>query len=83
MIYEIEFRPRAVKDLDSLSPEAARRIVRKLERMRNDLSGDVKRLTNFTPEYRLRVGDYRVLFAIVADRIRVFRILHRREAYDG
>ena len=32
--------------------------------MSNDLKGDVKRLTNFTPVYRLRVGDYRVLFEI-------------------
>jgi hypothetical protein len=34
----------------------ARRIVEKIKSMREDLAGDVKRLTNFTPEYRLRVG---------------------------
>jgi mRNA interferase RelE/StbE len=27
--------------------------------------GDVKRLTHFTLEYRLRVGDYRVLFEVI------------------
>ena len=32
--------------------------------MENDLAGDVKKLTNFTPEYRLSVGNYRVLFEI-------------------
>jgi hypothetical protein len=32
--------------------------------MTEDLAGDVKQLTNSTPEYRLRVGDYRVLFEI-------------------
>jgi mRNA interferase RelE/StbE len=43
---------------------------------------DMKNLTNFTPEYRLRVGRFRVLFEI-EDRIRiiVYRIVHRREAY--
>ena len=81
--YEVEFRPAAVKDFDSLSPEIARRILRKIERMRRGLVGDVKRLTNFTPEFRLRVGDYRVLFTITGGRIVVYRVLHRREAYDG
>jgi hypothetical protein len=28
------------------------------------LGGDVKRLTNFTSEYRLRVGDYRLWFGV-------------------
>jgi len=32
--------------------------------MIDNLSGDVKRLSDSTPEYRLRVGDYRVLFEI-------------------
>lgn len=64
MDYEIEFKPRAVKDLKSLSAENSRRILAKTERLKSDLTGDVKRLTNFTPEYRLRVGDYRVLFEI-------------------
>jgi mRNA interferase RelE/StbE len=45
------------------------------------LSGDVKRLTNFTPEYRLRVGEYRVLFETAGARVVIYRILHRREAY--
>ena len=46
------------------------------------MGGDVKRLTNFTPEYRLRIGNYRVLFELTDDfRIIVYRIVHRREAY--
>ncbi len=35
-----------------------------LEKLKDDLTGDVKRLTNFTLEYRLRMGNYRVLFEI-------------------
>jgi len=38
-------------------------------------------LTNFTPEYRLRVGNYRVLFEIETDVVMIYRIKHRREAY--
>ena len=60
----------------------AARIMDALEVLADDLSGDVKKLTNFTPEYRLRVGSYRILFEIENnDCVMVYRILHRREAY--
>ena len=81
MEYEIEFRPKAIKDLDSVSPEIARRVIEKVERLRHDLAGDVKRLTNFTPEYRLRAGDHRVLFEVEGSRVIVHRVRHRREVY--
>ncbi len=57
------------------------RILARIEEMSNDLKGDVKQLTNFTPEYRLRIGDYRVLFEIEEETIIIYRIRHRREAY--
>jgi mRNA interferase RelE/StbE len=81
MDYEIEFKPKAIKDLDALSTENARRVVEKTDGLKKDLAGDVKRLTNFTPEYRLRVGDYRVLFEVEGQRIIVYRVRHRREVY--
>jgi mRNA interferase RelE/StbE len=64
MHYELEIMKKAVRDLQDIDRTTAARILGKLESLQNDLSGDVKRLTNFTPEYRLRVGDFRVLFAI-------------------
>lgn len=82
MQYEILFKPRATKDLRHISKNDTNRIVDAMEKLQNDLAGDVKRLTNFTPEYRLRVGDYRVLFEIEEhNRIVVYRVRHRREAY--
>ncbi|NET48262.1 MAG: type II toxin-antitoxin system RelE/ParE family toxin [Merismopedia sp. SIO2A8] len=48
----------------------------------DNLAGDVKRLTNFTPEYRLRVGDYRILFEIDNSAIIIYRVKHRRNAYS-
>jgi mRNA interferase RelE/StbE len=56
-------------------------IIKAIEAMSVDLKGDVKRLTNFTPEYRLRVGDHRVLFEVENKNIVVYRVRHRREAY--
>jgi mRNA interferase RelE/StbE len=50
--------------------------------MRDDLQGDVKHLTNFTPEYRLRVGTYRILFEIEDEIIVIYRVKHRSQAYS-
>jgi mRNA interferase RelE/StbE len=81
MTYETVFKPRAIKDLQSLPRSMAQRVVEKVEALRNDLAGDVKRLTNFTPEYRLRVGDYRVLFEVEASQVIIYRVKHRSDAY--
>jgi mRNA interferase RelE/StbE len=82
MQYGLEFKPAAVRDLRRLSPPIARRILAKIEAMRDNLAGDVKRLTHFTPGWRLRVGDWRVLFEVVGSVIIVWRVVHRSEAYD-
>lgn len=46
------------------------------------MAGDVKRLVHFTPGYRLRVGDWRVLFQTEGSRLVVYRIVHRSQAYE-
>jgi len=56
-------------------------IFSKIEALSDDLQGDVKKLTNFTPEYRLRVDDYRVLFETKNDKVTIYRIRHRKEIY--
>ena len=62
MKYVIEFKPRSLKDCKKIPTPDLERIFTNIEAMANDLKGDIKRLTNYTPEYRLRVGDYRILF---------------------
>ena len=82
MNYMVDLKPRAIKDLKHLQKQDASRIADALERLRSDLTGDVKKLTNFTPEYRLRVGQFRALFEIENEtRIIVYRVVHRRAAY--
>lgn len=82
MNYQVEFKPKVLKDLQSLPVEVQSRVLTKIELMQNNLTGDVKRLTNYTPEYRLRVGDYRVLFEIEEDVLVIYRVKHRKDAYS-
>ena len=83
MRYEVELKPRARKDLGRIPKADAARVVEALEKLEDDLAGDVKRLTSFAPEYRLRVGDYRVLFEIQTKHVIVYRVRHRRDSYRG
>ena len=82
MRYEIEFLDQAQHDLSRLSPDVARRVMKKIDAMRDNLAGDVKRLVHYTPGLRLRVGDWRVLFEIVGPVVKVWRVVHRSEAYQ-
>ena len=82
MKYGIEFKPKAVKDLRNLPKQIQGKILEKVQLMENDLAGDVKKLTNFTPEYRLRVGNYRVLFEIEDTNIVIYRVKSRDKAYQ-
>jgi mRNA interferase RelE/StbE len=81
MRYRLDIRPSAKRDFDRLSPDVAKRIVRKLESLRNNLGGDVKRLVSYSIGYRLRVGDWRVLFDVQGPLIIVRAVRHRSEAY--
>ena len=81
MKYTFEFKSTAVKDLQKIDSIDAKKLLNKIELLENGLKGDIKRLTNYTPEYRLRSGDYRVLFELIESKIIIYRIKHRKDAY--
>lgn len=59
----------------------ASRIKQAAERFAATGAGDVKRLRGIDPpEYRLRVGDYRVRFRVDDEILRIRRVRNRREA---
>lgn len=78
---KIEFKKSAVKDLDKIEKKGALIILDKIKKMEDGLSGNIKKLTDFTPEYRLRAGNYRILFEIETNKIVIYRIKHRKESY--
>lgn len=82
MKYKVELKAKAFKDLSKLPANIQNQIISKLEILENNLQGDIKKLTNFTPEYRLRVGNYRVLFELEQDTIIIYRIKHRNQSYN-
>lgn len=78
----IRLTERAYKDFEKLPKSDARRIVEALQKYDELRLGDVKPLKGpFKSKYRLRVGDYRVLFSREGSEVIVERVLHRRNAY--
>jgi mRNA interferase RelE/StbE len=81
MKYPIEWRPRARKDLGRLDPEVRRRVVDAVSRLSDDQSG-VRQLEGYKPPlFRIRVGDWRILFTIEAGVATIQRVLPRDKAY--
>lgn len=84
MLYSIALKKTAGKDLDRINDPYFNAIINEIENLsilpRND---KVKKLTGKDDEYRLRVGDYRVLFYINDEEqtLKIARVLHRKEAY--
>lgn len=84
MTWRIVFERNAEREFDALDKPVRGRIAQAIERLRGDpfASPNVKALVG-SPDRRLRVGDYRVIFRIVGDQviILIVRIAHRREVY--
>ena len=64
MIHRLEISAEALVQLRGLPKEQRRRIGARLDALQQDLQGDVKKLAGQTGKYRLRVGDYCLLFML-------------------
>jgi mRNA interferase RelE/StbE len=63
-------------------PEASRHAIGySLFLLQEDLSGDVKKLKGFKDRYRLRVGQYRVIFQLDKDSIVIYDFGDRKDIY--
>lgn len=84
MSYEVRLMPRAQKDLDGFHGE----LLAKFERLMSGLYDNPrprnsKKLVGAASRWRIRTGDYRILYEIdeLRKAVNVYRIAHRREVY--
>lgn len=84
MAYSVILKPAAKRRLDALSQQDKLRIIGALERLAENPRGrHTIKLEAELDLYRIRVGNYRVVFTIEDDRlvVLVLKIGHRREVY--
>ena len=79
---KLKIRESAIRDLKKIDPKIKDKIHGRILKLKDfPKVVNVKKLTDFEPAYRLRVGDYRILFDVVDDTIEIGRVLHRRDSY--
>jgi mRNA interferase RelE/StbE len=81
MRYRLEISDEALAQLRALPKDQRQRIGQRLDTLQTDLQGDVKKLAGQEGKYRLRVGSFRVLFALEKDLIFVHVVKDRKDAY--
>ena len=84
MRYKISINSKAKKILEKVPLQLAKNIRDRIRNLAdNPRSGNVVKMKGFDTLYRLRVGDYRVIFEIHDDQvlILVINIGHRRDIY--
>ena len=80
-MFEIKWDERALNELYKLENQISSRIYKKVNELREVFqSKDIKRLKG-KYEFRLRVGDYRVLFSLENNLIIVWKVGHRKNIY--
>ncbi|MCC9625912.1 type II toxin-antitoxin system RelE/ParE family toxin [Thalassospira sp. MA62] len=84
---QVRYEPKAIRDMRSLPVKVRRQIDAKIEayaKAPESLRNNIKRLQG-SEYFRLRVGNYRVIFSIENGQVTIMvvqRVRHRKEAYD-
>lgn len=84
MAYKIVITKQAVIDIKNLDVTVRRQLYKKLVYFSNldDIKTVARKLHDFKGgEYRLRVGNYRIIFDLDKHAIVVLRVQHRKEVY--
>lgn len=84
--YRVVLKPSVEKDLRSLPKATIQRILARIEALAEEpLPRQSAKLTGAENLYRLRVGDYRIVYGVDSKEVTVVvhYVRHRREAYRG
>jgi len=83
--YKIEWKRSAAKELKQLPKETIAKILQAVESLAEEpFPAGVKKLIGSTHTYRIREGDYRVIYDVFSKTlvIEIIRVGHRKDVYD-
>ena len=83
--YKLEFKKSASKELKSLPKKEIKRILQSIDQLIENPRPINSKKLSASEKYRLRVGDYRVLYEIQDGILIIYiiRIAHRKEVYKS
>lgn len=82
--YRIQWKQSAKKELRKLPDQARRRILAAVDGLKEDpRPPGSKKLVGVEQAYRIRVGDYRVIYSVFTSALwlEIIRVADRKEAY--
>jgi mRNA interferase RelE/StbE len=84
LAYNIQYDPKVFKQLSKLDKTEVKAILDKIEHFAEEpMLTQIKKLkTPFDGAYRLRVGNYRVVFYLENDLMLISKVAHRKNVYD-
>lgn len=85
MTFQVQVLPAAVREIRKLPPEAKRRVQAAIELLAEHPRPPAAKKLTARPEWRVRTGDYRVLYRIEDDILTIIIVVragHRREIYE-
>ena len=84
--YQIEWKKSALRELKRLDRQVVPRVVAAVDSLSTQpLPAGVSKLQGSQRTYRIRVGNYRVIYELYESRlvVEVVRVRHRKDAYRG
>ncbi len=82
--YRIDWKPSALKELKKIDRQFIPRVVQTVEGLAaNPFPAGVRKIQGGEHSYRIRIGDYRIIYQIFKAKliIEIIRVRHRKEAY--
>jgi mRNA interferase RelE/StbE len=82
--YKVILKPSVEKDLRTLPASVVKRVFKQMEALADDpFSSRAIKLAGAEQLYRVRIGDYRLIYSVekISRQVIVFYIRHRRDAY--
>ena len=83
--YAIDIKPSAREELESLSDRLIARLIPKIEGLApNPRPSGCRKLRGYKDLWRIRVGDYRVVYVVDDARrnLSITRVAHRQDVYE-
>jgi mRNA interferase RelE/StbE len=82
--FDLQWRTSTKKDLRRIPHEAVSRIIAEVEKLADDaLPHGSEKLSGSERTYRIRVGDYRVVYEVLREAkiVEIQRVRHRKDVY--
>lgn len=83
MAYRLSYKKSVTKDLKRIDKKQLKRILESLEKklQHDPRSAGIALAGEFEGLCRIRIGDYRAIYAVSGNEVIVLRIAHRKESY--